>query len=235
LQYDKYIYDARIYITIGLKVGDTQVWKINTAARIQSSVCITYDNFSVRINVARLVAVNSDYGFKDDASSLDDEGGEVDETVQKDHSTLNRLKREVGEFKEETQNNTIDLRSTLIINDLLASENVIVVEASKWSAINNVAPGPITPLFDVFDKIKKLNGNLFHFGKCTKIDHNSKDKVVDLLRDSTIYVSIYLRVKLDIYFGESEDVMFYLSKNHESDLKSAVLVPLLLPFSARYN
>jgi len=95
----------------------------------------------------------------------------------------------VGEFKEETQNNIIDLRSTLIINDLLASENVIVAEASKWTAINNVAPGPITPLFDVFDKIKKLNCNLFYFGECTEVAHNSKDKVI--LRDSTIYVSIY--------------------------------------------
>jgi len=37
----------------------------------------------------------------------------------------------VGEFKEETENNIIDLRSTLIINDTLTSENVIVVEASK--------------------------------------------------------------------------------------------------------
>jgi len=50
-------------------------------------------------------------------------------------------------------------------------------------------------LFEVFDKIKKLNGNLFHFGKCTKAAHNSKDNVVDLIRDSTIYVSIYLWVQ----------------------------------------
>jgi len=56
-------------------------------------------------------------------------------------------------------------RSTLIINDLIASENIIVVEASKWTAINNLPPGPITPLFDVFDKITKLKGNLFHFGE----------------------------------------------------------------------
>jgi len=36
--------------------------------------------------------MNSVYGFKDDASSLDDdEGDKVNETVQKDHRTLNRL------------------------------------------------------------------------------------------------------------------------------------------------
>jgi len=45
-------------------------------------------------------AVNSVYGFKDDASSLDDKGVKVDETVQKDHRTLNRLKHEVGDLKK---------------------------------------------------------------------------------------------------------------------------------------
>jgi len=173
--------------------------------------------------------MNSVYGFKDVIEvGGDDEDGEVDETVQQDHKALNRLKRDVEEFKEETQNNIIDLRSTLIINDLLASENVIVVEVSKWTAINHVAPGPITPLFDVFDKIKKLNGNLFHFGECTKVAHNSKDKVIDLLRDSTIYVSIYLRVQLAL-LGRLEDVMFYLTKNHDTTLKNAVLVAAVTP------
>jgi len=75
--------------------------------------------------------MNSVYGFKDDASSLDDEEGEVGETVLKDHKALNRLKRDVGEFKEEPENNIIDLRSTLIINDMLISENVIVAEVSS--------------------------------------------------------------------------------------------------------
>jgi len=100
-----------------------------------------------------------------------------------------------GEFKEETQNNIIDLRSTLIINDMLMSENVIVAEASKPTGITHVAAnfGGVA-LFKAFGKIKKLNGNLFHFGNCTKVAHNSENKVVDLLRDSTIYVSIYLRV-----------------------------------------
>jgi len=104
--------------------------------------------------LSSLSLTNSVYGFKDDASSLDDEDGEVDDEAsraQKDHRALNRLKREVGEFEEETQNNIIDLRSTLIINDLLPSENVIVAEASKWTPLNNVAPGPITPLFNIFD------------------------------------------------------------------------------------
>jgi len=83
--------------------------------------------------------MNSVYGFKNDAPNLDDdEGDQVNEAVQKYHRTLNRLKRDVERFKEETQNNIIDLRPTLIINDLLASENVIVVEALKWTAINNV-------------------------------------------------------------------------------------------------
>jgi len=54
--------------------------------------------------------MNSVYGFKDD--EYDDESEEVDETGQKDHKALNRLKRIVGKFKEETQN-YIDLRSTL--------------------------------------------------------------------------------------------------------------------------
>jgi len=64
--------------------------------------------------------MNSVYGLKDD--EYDDKEGEVDETVQKDHKTLNRLKRDVGEFKEKTQNNIINLRSTLIINDILKGE-----------------------------------------------------------------------------------------------------------------
>jgi len=87
------------------------------------------------------------------------------------------------------------LRSTLIINDSLKSENVIVVEATK-PAVRAYAPteGCGVALFKVFDKIKKSNGNLFHFGKCTKVAHYSEDKVVYLLRESTIYVSIYLRV-----------------------------------------
>jgi len=90
-------------------------------------------------------------------------------------------------------------------------------------------------LFDVFDKIKKLTGNLFHSGKCTKPSHNSKDKVIDLLRDSTIYVSIYLRVQLALLGGAragetgSGDVMFYLTKNHNTNLKSAVLVATVTP------
>jgi len=111
-----------------------------------------------------LYSVNSIYDFKDDTISLDVKDDKLEETAQKDHRTLNRLKREVGEFKEETENDIIDIRLTLIIHDLLASENVIVAEVSKWEAMNNADPGPITPLFDVFDKITKLTGNLFHFG-----------------------------------------------------------------------
>jgi len=135
--------------------------------------------------------MNSVYGFKDD--EYDDEGDEVNETVQKDHKALNRLKRDVGEFKEETQNNIIDLRSMLIINDTLMSEKVIVAEASDSTEFYQ-DPGSNAALFKTFDKLKKLNGNVFHFGKCTKVAHNSQDKVVDLHRNSTIYVSIYLRV-----------------------------------------
>jgi len=115
------------------------------------------------------------------------------------------------------------LRSTLVINDMLMSENVIVIEI-----INNILyiisrknPMDITPhLFYAFDTINKLNGNLFHFGKCTKLAHNSEDKVVDLLRDSTIYVSIYLRV---IFIKVSEeDVMFYVTKNQQDTISKTL-------------
>jgi len=82
-----------------------------------------------------------------------------------------------------------------------------------------------------FDKIKKLNGNLFHFWEYTKVAHNSKDKVIYLLRDSTIYVSIYLRVQLAL-LGGLEDIMFYLTKNHDINLKSAVLVADVTPVSS---
>jgi len=82
-------------------------------------------------------------------------------------------------------------------------------------------------LFGAFDKIKKLTGNLFHFGESTKVAHNSKDKVIDLLRDSTIYVSIYLRVRFTFISGEN--LMFYVTENHERDLKSAVLVASVTP------
>jgi len=41
-----------------------------------------------------------------------------------------------GEFKEETKINNIDLRSTLIINYMLMSENVIFVEASRPTRIS---------------------------------------------------------------------------------------------------
>jgi len=82
-------------------------------------------------------------------------------------------------------------------------------------------------LFKVFDKIKKLNGNLLHLGICNKVAHTSEDKIVDLFRDSTIYVSIYLRV---MFVRASEkDEMFYLSKNHEEGLKSAILVATVTP------
>jgi len=84
------------------------------------------------------------------------------------------------------------LRSTLIINDTLTSENVIIAEVSKPSEVRPVLFGSINlVLFDAFDKIKKLNDSLFHFEECTKVAHNSDEKVVDVLRDSTIYVSIY--------------------------------------------
>jgi len=171
--------------------------------------------------------MNSVYGFKD--HDYDDEDRKVDDTVQKHHRALNRLKRDVGEFKGETQNDIIDLRSTHIINDILKSENVIVAEASIPTR-RTYAPidGGSVAFFEVFDKIKKLNGNLFHLGKCTKVAHNSEEKVVDLLRDSTIYVSIYLRIQFVIY-GQSEDVMFYLTKNHEEGVKSAILVSTVTP------
>jgi len=72
---------------------------------------------------------------------------------------------------------------------MLMSENVIVVEASKSTGIT-YAPivGGGVALFKAFDKLKKLNGPLFHFGECIKVAHNSKDNVVDLLRDSTVIV-----------------------------------------------
>jgi len=110
--------------------------------------------------------MNSVYGFKDD--EYDDEDRKVDETVQKDHKALNRLKCDVGKFKEETQNNIIELRSTLMINDILKSESVIFDEVSQ-SVVITYYPLLATDLalFVVFDKIKKLNGNLFHLGKCT--------------------------------------------------------------------
>jgi len=50
--------------------------------------------------------MNSVYGFKDD--EYDDEGGEVDEIVQKDHKALNRLKRDVGNLRRK-------LKTTLLI------------------------------------------------------------------------------------------------------------------------
>jgi len=133
-------------------------------------------------------------------------------------------------FKEETKNNIIDLRSTLIINDILKSENVIVVEVSI-PAIITYYPlvGTDLVLFDLFDKIKKLNGNLFHFGKCTNVAYNSKDNVVDLIWDSVIYVSIYLRVNLFLRGDVEEDVMFYLTKNHEEGLNSAILAAAVTP------
>jgi len=41
--------------------------------------------------------MNSVSGFKDD--EYDDEGGDVGETAQKDHKTLNRLKRDMGNLR----------------------------------------------------------------------------------------------------------------------------------------
>jgi len=82
-------------------------------------------------------------------------------------------------------------------------------------------------LFEVFDRLKKLNGNLFHFGKCTKVAHNSKEKVKYLFRDSTIYVSIYIRVQFAVVSGK--DAMFYVTKNHDTNLKSAILIATVTP------
>jgi len=123
------------------------------------------------------------------------------------------------------------LISTLIINDILKSENVIVAEASKPIGRDYFPheESSSVALFDIFDKIKKLNGNLFHLGRCTKVAHNSKEKVIDLIRDSTLYVSIYLRVQFYIIGDLEEPVMLYLSKNHERDLKSAILVAAVTP------
>jgi len=60
-------------------------------------------------------------------------------------------------------------------------------------------------------KITKLKGNLFHFGECTKIEHSeervpvseSKEKMIDVLRDSKIHVSILLRISavVRVQFG----------------------------------
>jgi len=82
-------------------------------------------------------------------------------------------------------------------------------------------------LFDVFDKINKLNGNLFFFGECTKVNHNSKEKVIDLKRDTVIYISVYLRVKFTIISGK--DVIFYITKNHEDNIIGAILAAAVTP------
>jgi len=68
------------------------------------------------------------------------------------------FKEQTRGFKEETQNNIIDLRSTLIINDIPNSENVIVAEVSPPTGRAFVFPNIhlTSPLFVVFDKIKKL-------------------------------------------------------------------------------
>jgi len=77
-------------------------------------------------------------------------------------------------------------------------------------------------LFKAFDKIKKLNTNLFHFSKCIKVAHNSEEKVIDLIRNSTIYVSIYLRVQFPISMPSGLDVTFYLRI-----MKKVLKTPLL--------
>jgi len=87
--------------------------------------------------------------------------------------------------------------------------------------MNYAEPGSNMSLFDVFDKIKELNGDLFHFGKCTKPVHNSEEKVVDVIRDFVIYISLYVRVMLPVIV--LEPVMFDLSKNHDKDPSNAVL------------
>jgi len=115
------------------------------------------------------------------------------------------------------------LRSTLVINDILNSENVIVVEVSKLIGISYIAPkGSGVALFEVFDNIKKLNDNLFHFGKCTQVAHNSEERVIALIRNSVIYISVYLRVKSKIVSGK--DVIFYITKKHGGAYKDAILV-----------
>jgi len=69
------------------------------------------------------------------------------------------------DLKRKLKTILFDLRSALIIVDMLKSENVIVAEASTPTAIAYIPPKGIDiALFEVFDKIKKLNDNLFHSG-----------------------------------------------------------------------
>jgi len=51
--------------------------------------------------------------------------------------------------------------------------------------------------------------------------------VIDLIRDSVIYTSVYLREKFTIVSGK--DVIFYRTKNHEDGIKGAILVATVTP------
>jgi len=190
--------------------------------------------------------MNSVYGFREE----DDDGDDAinRETVQKDHRALNRLKRNVDELKLELERyrresqtfggeiralkiNDEEMKAVLVANNLFDSDNIIVVEITSDMIFTCRAPySHIVSPFLFPDKIKitKLKGDLFHFGECTTVAHNSKDKVINVRRDSRIRISILLRVSVEAGvssdgFYLTHDVIFYLAKNHDSDLENAIL------------
>jgi len=142
--------------------------------------------------------VNSVYGFKDgDGDDAIDR-----ETAQKDHRALNRLKRNVDELKleleiyrggtrKETKNDVLELRTALIVNDLITTENVIILEVGPFvqpisaTASSDIDANSLSLFDEDFKRIKKINSYLFHFGI-----YNGEDKVVRVDRDSTLYVSL---------------------------------------------
>jgi len=88
---------------------------------------------------------------------------------------------------------------------VIESDNIISAEATSDTEFICADPASnLYSIFGVFDKITELKSNLFHFGWCSKIDHIGKrepspglpDKIIDVLRDSRIRISIILRTSV---------------------------------------
>jgi len=171
------------------------------------------------------ISMNDIFRIKSDVGGLNTDV--VD--LKRDVGRLERYRSGSQTFKVETEKGIRELRSTLIINDLLDNENVIAADVSvRDTFVTQVSWSKGAALFKTFDNLKKLEGNLFHFGKCTKAAHNSEDKVEDVIRDTKIYVLILLKIKIDTIHGrgsivESHDMVFYLTNNHYEDSRNTIL------------
>jgi len=136
------------------------------------------------------------------------------------------LKRDTWRIKKIAKIDIEEFKSELVFREVLESDNIIVAEASKdesYVCAGDLSGPRSVILFNHFDKITKLKGNLFHFGDRDRT-HIILLNTVNALKDARIRISIILRIIIVIKLNYPDgEVIFYLARNRDEGPENAVL------------